>query len=119
MTILNIKTRSAEGVAEKPALTRLADYVAAFVAAQGVKTVFLVPGGGPMFLIDAFGRSTELDYVPNHHEQASSIAAEAYSRINGHLGCAIVTTGPGATNAITGCAGAWIESVPLLISPAR
>jgi len=94
---------------------RLADYVAAFVAAQGVKTVFMVPGGGAMFLIDAFGRSTELDYVPNHHEQASSIAAEAYSRINGRLGCAVVTTGPGATNAITGCAGAWIESVPLLI----
>jgi acetolactate synthase-1/2/3 large subunit len=94
---------------------RLADYVAAFVAAQGVKTVFMVPGGGAMFLIDAFGRSTELDYVPNHHEQASSIAAEAYSRINGRLGCAVVTTGPGATNAITGVAGAWIESVPLLI----
>lgn len=95
--------------------TRLADYVARFVAAQGVGCVFLVPGGGAMYLVDAFGHCPGLTYVANHHEQASSIAAEAYARINGHLGCALVTTGPGATNAITGCAGAWIESVPLLI----
>ena len=94
---------------------RLADYVARFVAAQGVGCVFLVPGGGAMYLVDAFGNCPGLTYVANHHEQASSIAAEAYARINGHLGCALVTTGPGATNAITGCAGAWIESVPLLI----
>ncbi len=94
---------------------RLADYVADFVASQGVNCVFLVPGGGAMFLIDAFGNHRSLDYVAHHHEQAASIAAEAYSRINGRLGCAVVTTGPGATNALTGCAGAWIESVPLLI----
>ncbi|MGV7033164.1 thiamine pyrophosphate-binding protein [Methylobacterium symbioticum] len=94
---------------------RLADYVAGFVARQGVDCVFLVPGGGAMYLVDAFGNHPDLGYVANHHEQASSIAAEAYARINGRLGCAVVTTGPGATNAVTGCAGAWIESVPLLI----
>ena len=96
-------------------LMRLADYVARFVAAQGVDCVFLVPGGGAMYLVDAFGRCDGMTYVANHHEQASSIAAEAYARINGRLGCALVTTGPGATNAVTGCTGAWIESVPLLI----
>lgn len=96
-------------------LRRLADYVAEFVAAQGVACVFLVPGGGAMYLVDAFGICPGMTYVPNHHEQASAIAAEAYARVNGRLGCALVTTGPGATNAITGCAGAWIESVPLLI----
>ena len=94
---------------------RLADYVASFVADQGVGCVFLVPGGGSMYLVDAFGAQPRLTYVANHHEQASSIAAEAYSRINGRLGVALVTTGPGGTNAVTGCAGAWIESVPLLI----
>ncbi len=98
-----------------PNTIRLADYVAAFVRDQGVGSVFLVPGGGAMYLCDAFGNTPGLDYVPNHHEQASSIAAEAYSRVNGHLGCALVTTGPGGTNAVTACAGAWIESVPLLI----
>lgn len=103
-----------KGLRHMPEMMRLADYVARFVAAQGVGTVFLVPGGGSMYLVDAFGKCPGIDYVANHHEQASSIAAEAYSRINGRLGCALVTTGPGGTNAVTGCAGAWIESVPVL-----
>ena len=98
-----------------PNMMRLADYVMSFVVEQGVKCIFLVPGGGAMFLVDAVGKCEGLDFVPNHHEQASAIAAEAYARINGRLGCAVVTTGPGATNAITGVTGAWIESVPLLI----
>ena len=94
---------------------RVADYVFAFVAAQGVSTVFMVPGGGAMFLVDAVGTAQGIEFVPNHHEQASAIAAEAYARINGRLGVALVTTGPGATNAITAVAGAWIESVPMLM----
>jgi len=92
----------------------VADYVFSFVRAQGVGSVFLVPGGGAMYLVDALGRSG-LDYVPNHNEQATAIAAEAYSRVHERLGVALVTTGPGGTNAITGVAGAWIESVPLLV----
>lgn len=94
---------------------RLADYVFEFVAAQGVRAVFLVPGGGAMYLVDALGQNPDIQYVPTHHEQAAAIAAEAYARIKGRLGCALVTTGPGGTNAITAVAGAWIESVPLLI----
>ena len=94
---------------------RLADYVFAFVAEQGVKSVFLVPGGGAMYLDDAVGTTPGLEFVPNHHEQASAIAAEAYSRINGRMGVAVVTTGPGGTNAVTAVAGAWIESVPMMI----
>ncbi|MBF0444612.1 MAG: thiamine pyrophosphate-binding protein, partial [Magnetococcales bacterium] len=91
------------------------DYIFSFVAKQGVKTVFMVPGGGAMYLVDALGQNPDLNYIANLHEQASTIAAEAYSRINGRLGVALVTTGPGATNAITGVAGAWIESVPMLV----
>jgi len=94
---------------------RVADYVFSFVKSQGVSSVFLVPGGGAMFLCDALGQAEGVEFVPNHNEQASSIAAEAYARINGHLGVALVTTGPGGTNAVTGVAGAWIESVPLLV----
>jgi len=96
-------------------LIRVADYIFAFVRSQGVKTVFLVPGGGAMYLNDALGQAEGVEFVANHHEQASAIAAEAYARINGHLGVALVTTGPGATNAITAVAGAWIESVPMLV----
>ena len=111
---------TATAASEKSGLTmsttvRLADYLFARVRDEGVDAVFLVPGGGAMYLVDALGQNHDLRYVPTHHEQAAAIAAEAYSRINGHLGCALVTTGPGATNAITGVTGAWIESVPMLV----
>ncbi len=98
-----------------PDTKRLADYVFELVAAQGVRAVFLVPGGGSMYLVDALGQNPEIEFVPTHHEQAAAIAAEAYARVTGGLGCALVSTGPGGTNAITAVAGSWIESVPLLI----
>ncbi len=94
---------------------RLADYVFTLLAKEGLRAVFLVPGGGSMHLVDAVGQNSDIRFIANHHEQASSIAAEAYARVNGRLGCALVTTGPGSTNAITGVTGAWIESVPLLM----
>lgn len=94
---------------------RVSDYIADFVADLGVGHVFLLPGGGAMHLVDAMGKNPRLKAVPCLHEQACSIAAEAYARINENLGVAVVTTGPGATNAITGVVGAWIESVPMLV----
>jgi acetolactate synthase I/II/III large subunit len=94
---------------------RVSDYIADFVASQGVHHVFLLPGGGAMHLVDAMGKHPALKAVPCLHEQACTIAAEAYARITENLGVAVVTTGPGATNAITGVAGAWIESVPMLV----
>lgn len=94
---------------------RVADYIADFVARQGISHVFLLPGGGAMHLVDAMGKQPDLEAVPCLHEQACAIAAEAYARVNENLGVAVVTTGPGATNAITGVAGAWIESVPMLV----
>lgn len=98
-----------------PSPYRVADYIADFIAGLGVKHVFLLPGGGAMHLNDAVGKHPDLDVVACHHEQAAAIAAEGYCRINENIGVAMVTTGPGATNAITAVAGAWIESVPLLI----
>jgi acetolactate synthase I/II/III large subunit len=94
---------------------RVADCVFDYVASLGTKNVFLVPGGGAMYLVDALGMNPDIRFVPTHHEQAAAIAAEAYARITGGLGCALVTTGPGGTNAVTAVAGAWIESIPLLI----
>jgi len=98
-----------------PSPYRVADYIADFIAGQGVEHVFLLPGGGAMHLNDAVGKHPSLEVVACHHEQAAAIAAEAYCRINENLGVAMVTTGPGATNAVTAVAGAWIESVPLLV----
>lgn len=94
---------------------RVADYIADFVASLGVGHVFLLPGGGAMYLVDAVGKCASLETVACLHEQAAAISAEAYARINENLGVCVVTTGPGATNAITAVAGAWIESVPLMI----
>jgi len=94
---------------------RVADYIADFIANIGVQHVFLLPGGGAMHLVDAVGLNSDIEAVACLHEQAAAISAEAYSRINENIGVAMVTTGPGATNAITAVAGAWIESVPLII----
>ena len=94
---------------------RLADYVMSFVARQGVKHVFLLTGGGAMHLNDALARCSALTYVCNHHEQASAIAAELYSKATNNLGVALVTTGPGGTNAITGVVGGWLDSTPMLV----
>lgn len=95
---------------------RVADYIADFIANVGVRHVFLLPGGGAMHLNDAVGKHPQLQVVACLHEQAAAISTEAYGRVHASgIGVAMVTTGPGATNALTAVAGAWIESVPLLI----
>jgi len=94
---------------------RVADYVFSFLADHGAKSVFLVPGGGAMFLVDGLAQNKRLTFVPNHHEQASVISAEANARVHGGIGVAIVTSGPGATNAVTGVASAWLESAPVFV----
>ena len=96
-------------------MIKLSDYVFKFIANQGVKHVFMLPGGGAMHLVDSLGSCPDLEYICVLHEQAATIAAEAYARVTNNLGVALVTTGPGGTNAITGVAGAWLESTPCLI----
>lgn len=94
---------------------RLSDYLMSRLAEAGVEHVFLLPGGGAMHLNDALACEKRLIPVPCHHEQACGIAAEAWGRVRERFGVCMVTTGPGATNVITPVAGAWIESVPLLV----
>lgn len=67
-----------------------------------------------MHLIDSVGKRSEIDYVACLHEQGCAFAAEAYGEFSNDLGCALVTAGPGGTNALTGVACAWIESSPCL-----
>jgi acetolactate synthase I/II/III large subunit len=93
---------------------KLSDFVIDFVFRRGVRHVFLLPGGGSMHLVDSVGRHSGLEYVCCLHEQACAFAAEAYAEYTGELGVALVTTGPGGTNAITGLAAAWIESASCL-----
>ena len=94
---------------------RVADYIARFLADRGVRHVFVLPGGGAMHLNDGLACETRLTPIPCHHEQACGIAAEAWGRVDGSFGVAMVTTGPGATNIITPVTGAWIESVPMFV----
>lgn len=94
---------------------RLADYVADFLVAHGVKDVFSVVGGGAMHLNDALGHNNGLHVTYNHHEQACAIAAEAYARLENKIAAVCVTTGPGGTNALTGVVGGWLDSIPMFI----
>jgi len=100
-------------------MMRVADWIMHRLAEEGIRHVFLLPGGGAMHLNDALACEERITPVPCHHEQACGIAAEAYGR-TGHpdnpgFGVALVTTGPGATNVITPVAGAWIDSIPMLV----
>lgn len=93
---------------------KLSDYIVHFLETQGLEDVFMLSGGGCQHLIDSFGRSKKISYTCMHHEQALSMATEAYGRRTGKLGVAVVTSGPGATNAVTGLLGAWQDSSPCI-----
>jgi acetolactate synthase-1/2/3 large subunit len=96
-------------------LIKLSDYVAQFIAKQNVKLVFAISGGSSLHLIHSVGDNPGVDYICTHHEQSAAMAADGYSRATGHLGVAIATSGPGATNLITGICGSFYDSVPLLL----
>ncbi len=94
---------------------RVADVVAEWISTTlGVDKVFMVTGAGVMHLTDGVASSVALEAVCLHHEQSVSMAVEAYSRVTGKVGIALVSTGPAATNAVTGLAGAWQDSVACL-----
>ena len=95
-------------------MIKLSDYVINRIAQEGVYHVFMVSGGGAMYLIDSLGRNKQIQYVCNHHEQASAMAAEGYQRVTGNLGVALITTGPAGTNTITGVLCSWNDSIPVL-----
>jgi acetolactate synthase-1/2/3 large subunit len=94
---------------------KLSDYVVNQLADWGVRHIFLVTGGGAMHLNDSIGAEPRLQYICNHHEQASAMAAEAYARVSGQPGVVNVTTGPGGINALNGVFGAWTDSIPMLV----
>ena len=94
---------------------RVAEYIADFLVSHGITDCFTVVGGGAMYLNNALGHKDGLHCTYNHHEQASAIAAEAYGRYAGKPAIVCVTTGPGATNAITGVVCAWQGSVPMIV----
>ena len=87
---------------------------------EGVKTIFGYPGGSIMPVYDALydytrGEKKAFDHILVRHEQGATHAAEGYARVSGEVGCAIVTSGPGATNTLTGVADAMLDSTPIVV----
>ena len=94
---------------------RIADIIMETLVEQGITDCFAIVGGGAMHLDHALALNDDIHKYFNHHEQACSMAAEAYARYSGRMAAVCVTSGPGATNAITGVMGAWQDSLPILL----
>lgn len=91
-----------------------ADYIADFIAKRINSKVFVVNGGACSAIIDAVGRHSQLDYICFQHEQSAAMAADAVWRTSQKIGVTISTSGPGATNLITGIACSWFDSIPAI-----
>ncbi len=92
-----------------------AQMVCEALIAEGVKTVFGYPGGAIMNVYDEIYKQDGFEHILNRHEQASVHAADGYARATGEVGVAMVTSGPGFTNAVTGLATAYMDSIPMVV----
>ncbi len=88
--------------------------IEAFIA-EGVETVFGYPGGAIMNVYDEIYKQNKFQHILNRHEQAAVHAAEGYAKVSGKVGVAMITSGPGFTNAVTGLADAYMDSIPLVV----
>ncbi|MDG2474589.1 MAG: thiamine pyrophosphate-binding protein, partial [Paracoccaceae bacterium] len=93
---------------------RLSDYIIEWLSLKGIHDIFTVSGGGSIVLCDSVAKSDSVEYFCCHHEQAVAFAAEGYARASSKIGAALVTTGPGGTNTVTGVSSCWIDSIPLI-----
>lgn len=110
-----LRSSNTESTAPTMKPTTVATFLAARLASSGARDVFLVTGGGAMFLNDALCHEPGLSPMYFHHEQAAAMAAEAYTRISGRPAILNVTTGPGGINALNGVYGAWTDSIPMIV----
>ena len=94
---------------------RVADIIIDVLVENGIKDCFAVVGGGAMHLDNALALNKKINKYFNHHEQACAMSAEAYARMSGQLAAVCVTSGPGATNTLTGVMGCWQDSLPMLV----
>ena len=94
---------------------RGAEVLCAALAAENVKYVWGYPGGAVLHIYDALYKQQSMQHILVRHEQAAVHAADGYARATGDVGVALVTSGPGATNAVTGIATAYMDSIPMVI----
>lgn len=93
---------------------KLSDYVINFLVSKGVTHIFEVAGGSIAHLLDSLYERKDIIPISMHHESAASFAAEGYSRASGNIGVAMATSGPGATNLITGIGSSFFDSIPCI-----
>ena len=91
-----------------------ADILINCLAEQGVETIFGYPGGTVLDIYDALYRYGKINHVLTSHEQGAAHAADGYARVTGKVGVCFATSGPGATNLVTGIATAYMDSIPLV-----
>lgn len=93
---------------------KVSDYIVSFLSGQGIRHAFVITGGADAHIIDSIARNPGINYICTQHEQAAAMAADAYSRVTGNLGVAVATSGPGATNLLTGIGCAYCDSIPVI-----
>ena len=96
-----------------------AQAIIASLEAEGVDTIFGYPGGQAIKIYDALYDSKKIHHVLARHEQGAAHMADGYARATGKVGVVLVTSGPGATNTVTGIATAFMDSVPMVVITAR
>ena len=108
---------TAAAAGQSPATEQLmgAEIMVRALQAEGVKYIWGYPGGAVLYIYDALYKQDTMQHVLVRHEQAAVHAADGYARATGDVGVALVTSGPGVTNAITGIATAYTDSIPMVI----
>jgi acetolactate synthase-1/2/3 large subunit len=115
MQSLSAELRTESQLAAKPALLTGAEILVRCLQEEGVEHVFGYPGGAVLYIYDEIFKQDKFQHILVRHEQAAVHAADAYSRSSQRIGVALVTSGPGVTNAVTGIATAYMDSIPMVI----
>ncbi|QCB45364.1 acetolactate synthase 3 catalytic subunit [Hydrogenophaga sp. PAMC20947] len=115
MEINKAELAAAAASGAAPQELRGAEILIKSLQAEGVKYIWGYPGGAVLHIYDAFYKQDTIQHVLVRHEQAAVHAADGYARATGDVGVALVTSGPGVTNAITGIATAYMDSIPMVI----
>ena len=92
-----------------------AQIICRFLQDEGVEYIFGYPGGAALHIYDALYKQDEVKHILVRHEQGATHMADGYARSTGQPGVVLVTSGPGATNAITGIATAYMDSIPMVV----
>ena len=93
---------------------KVSDFIAEFLEKKGIKSVFELSGGMITHILDSLNQTTDINIITMHHEQAAAFAAEGYARVTGLPGIALATSGPGATNLLTGIGSCYFDSTPAI-----